>query len=152
MSLGQGTWTAPDVPAFADGVARVVELAERGAGEVVVMDAVGRGAADGARLEALFTEARAEEWAEFLADCGKFEAEIDKEIGKGKLTVAELEEEEQSLERLRRWYRDVKVRDVFGAPAAAEAEQRLAVCVQRLEYYTERVFRAVHGLDGTAGT
>jgi hypothetical protein len=31
---------------------------------------------------------------EFLADCGKFDAEIDKENGLGKFTVAELEEEE----------------------------------------------------------
>jgi len=30
---------------------------------------------------------------EFIADCGKFDAEIDKEIGKGKFTLAELEEE-----------------------------------------------------------
>jgi hypothetical protein len=36
-----------------------------------------------------------------------------------KFTLAELEEEEQSLERLRRWYRDIRARDVFGAPDAA---------------------------------
>lgn len=147
IPLGQGTWTVPDVPAFAEGLARVIELVQRSAGEVVTLDAAGRGEADSARLQALFTEARQEEWTEFLADCGKFDAEIDKEIGKGKLTVAELEEEEQSLERLRRWHRDLKIRDVFGAPAAAEAEQWLKACVLRLEDYTERVFRAAHGLN-----
>jgi hypothetical protein len=31
-------------------------------------------------MEALFTADREEEWTEFLADCGKFDAEIDKEI------------------------------------------------------------------------
>ena len=144
LSLGQGTWAVPDVAAFAPGVERVVELARRGDGDVIVLDAAGRGADDGARLEALFTAERAEEWAEFLADCGKFDAEIDKEVRKRKFTMAELEEEEQSLERLRRWYRDLKARDVFGAPAATDAEQRLRQCADKLAGYTDQVFLALH--------
>ncbi|HVW42861.1 MAG TPA: Chromate resistance protein ChrB [Amycolatopsis sp.] len=144
LSLGQGTWAVPDVPAFAPGVRRAIELARRGDGEVIVLDAAGRGHTDGARLEALFTAERAEEWAEFLADCGKFDAEIAKEVRNRKFTMAELEEEEQSLERLRRWHRDLKARDVFGAPAAAEAERRLQRCASRLADYTDQVFRALH--------
>jgi hypothetical protein len=144
LSLGQGAWVAPDVLVFAEGVKRVIELAERGEGEVLVLEATGRGETDAARLAELFTAERTAEWAEFLADCGKFDAEIDKEIGKGKFTLAELEEEEQSLERLRRWHRDLKARDVFGAPAATDADQQLKHCTERLEDYTERVFAALH--------
>ncbi|PZS15551.1 MAG: chromate resistance protein ChrB [Pseudonocardiales bacterium] len=144
VSLGQGSWAAPDVPAFAEGITRVIELAERGEGQVVVLEATGRGETDAAALVGLFTAERQAEWVEFLADCGKFDTEIDQEIGKGKFTLAELEEEEQSLERLRRWHRDLKARDVFGAPAAAEADQQLKHCTERLEDYTERVFTALH--------
>ena len=145
VALGQGTWAVPDVPVFADGLARVEELVERGAGDLMTLAATGRGDHDAARLTALFTEARQEEWTEFLADCATYDAEIDREIAKGKFTVAELEEEEQSLERLRRWHRELKTRDVFGAPSAAEAGDRLKACVAKLEDYTERVFRVVHG-------
>jgi hypothetical protein len=144
VSLGQGAWVVPDVPVFADGVARVVELARRGDGEVLVLDAAGRGERDVARLEELFTGERAEEWAEFLADCGKFDAEIDKEIRAGTFIMAELEEEEQSLERLRRRHRDIEARDVFGAPAAVEAARRLEHCADRLADYTERVLQELH--------
>ncbi|MCP2167620.1 hypothetical protein LX83_004493 [Goodfellowiella coeruleoviolacea] len=144
LSLGQGAWVVPDAPVFADGVARVVELARRGGGEVLVLDAAGRAQPDAARLEALFTAERAEEWAEFLADCDKFDAEIDKEIRTRKFTLAELEEEEQSLERLRRWHRAITARDVFGAPAAVDAGQRLQHCADRLADYTEQVFQALH--------
>jgi hypothetical protein len=144
LSLGQGAWVTPDVPAFAEGLKRVVELAERGDGEVLVLEAAGRAESDTARLVELFTAERTDEWTEFLADCGKFDAEIDKEIRIGKFTMAELEEEEQSLERLRRWHRDIKARDVFGAPAAGEAEQRLEHCAGRLADYTDRVFQALH--------
>jgi DNA-binding transcriptional regulator PaaX len=144
LSLGQGAWVTPDVPVFADGLKRVIELAERGDGEVLVLDAAGRAESDTARLAELFTAERAEEWAEFLADCGKFDAEIDKEIRLGKFTVAELEEEEQSLERLRRWHREIKARDVFGASTAVEAERQLQHCADRLADFTDRVFQALH--------
>ena len=144
VPLGQGCWAVPDVRAFAAGIARTVELAGRGEGEVIVLRATGRGAADAARLAALFTEARQAEWAEFIADCGKFSAEIDAEIAKGKFTLAELEEEEQSLERLRRWHRELATRDVFGAPGADEAAQQLKHCTEKLAGYTDQVFRALH--------
>ncbi len=144
LQIGQGVWVVPDVPVFAEGVARVTELARRGDGEVLMLDAAGRHEPDAARLEAMFTAERAEEWAEFLSDCAGFDAEIDKEIAKGKFSMAELEEEEQSLERLRRWHRDIKARDVFGASAATEADQRLKHCADRLADYTERVFAALH--------
>ena len=142
--LGQGVWAVPDAPVFADGIARTIALAERGDGEVTVLTAAGRGEPDAARLEALFTDERAEEWTEFIADCAKFDAEIAKEIRIAKLTMAELEEEEHSLERLRRWHRDLTARDVFGAPSAGEADQQLKHCTERLADFTERVFAALH--------
>lgn len=144
LSLGQATWAVPDVPAVADGVTRAAELAERGEGEILVLVASGRGEQDSRRLQDLFTEQRQEEWAEFLADCGKFDAEIDKEMRINKLTLAELAEEEESLERLRRWHKAIKSRDVFGAVAAEQAEQELKHCTERLQDYTQLVFDALH--------
>jgi len=144
LMLGQGVWAVPTTPAFTGGLDRAVRLAERGDGEVVLLEAAARDEANAARLEGLFTAAREAEWAEFLADCAKYEAELDKEIRINKFTLAELDEEEQSLDRLRRWYREIKVRDLFGAPAAAEAEQRLKHCAERLEDYADRVYQAVH--------
>ncbi|WP_280891877.1 Chromate resistance protein ChrB [Streptomyces sp. LBL] len=144
LSLGQGIWAVPDVPAFAEGVRRAVELTERAEGQAVTLQATGRDPEDAARFEALFTAARSEDWTEFLGDCGKFEEEIAKEIRISKFTLAELEEEEQSLERLRRWHRDLTARDVFGAPESAEARERLRQCQSVCEDYAERVFAALH--------
>ncbi len=65
---------------------------------------------------------------------------IDKEIRIKKFTAAELDEEEQNLERLRRWHRDLRRRDVFVAPSQEEADRRLKECEQRLEGFAEQVF------------
>jgi hypothetical protein len=145
VSLGQSAWLAPGAPAFADGIIRAVQLIEAAGGEAVVLDASGRRPADAERLAAVYTAAREAEWVEFLSECGKYLAEINKEIAKAKLTLAELDEEEHSLERLRRWYRELRLRDVLGAPSAAGADRRLKECEAKLEDYTQRVFQAVAG-------
>ncbi|MGA5895238.1 Chromate resistance protein ChrB [Streptomyces venetus] len=147
LSLGQGVWAVPEVPVFADGVQRALALTDAAGGQAVTLQATGRTADDGARFREMFTAARSADWAEFLADCGKFEEEIAKEIRNGKFTLAELEEEEQSLERLRRWHRDLTARDVFGAPESAAAAMRLKNCAAVCEDYSERVFAALHATD-----
>ncbi|MFF0575647.1 Chromate resistance protein ChrB [Streptosporangium saharense] len=148
LSLGQGVWAVPDVPVFADGVTRAGELTGQAGGLFVTLVATGRDGADAERLREMFTAARSADWTEFLADCGKFERELAKETTIGKFTLAELEEEEQSLERLRRWHRDLTARDVFGAPEAAQAGQRLRECAAACENYAERVFTALHEMPG----
>ncbi|MET9311936.1 Chromate resistance protein ChrB [Kribbella sp. NPDC003505] len=150
LSLGQGVWAVPQLPVFEASMQRTAELVARADGEVTVLDATGRSADDAARLRRLYDEARRADWTEFLADCTKFEEELAKEIRIEKFTLAELEEEEQSLERLRRWHRDLTGRDVFGTPESAQATARLKDCVARCEDYAELVFRALHQLPGHA--
>jgi hypothetical protein len=89
----------------------------------------------------MFTEAREAEWAEFLSECGKFEAEIEKEIRTAKFTAAELDEEEQNVDRLRRWFRELRARDLFVAPSQEQAERRLKACIEVLEDFAERVYQ-----------
>jgi hypothetical protein len=143
LALGQGVWALPAFPAFDQSVQRAIELAER-AGEVLFLDARGHDETQSRRLQDLFTTGREEEWIEFISDCGKYQAELDHELAEQKFTVAELDEEEQSLERLRRWYRELKLRDLFGAPSATEAEQQLRQCQTRLEDFANRVYSALH--------
>lgn len=144
IQLGPGSWAVPAQPVFADTAERVMDLVRRGDGEMFVLDASARDEASSARLQAAYTEAREAEWTEFISDCVKFMAELDHEIAIEKYTLAELDEEEQSMERLRRWHRELGVRDVFGSPSAPAAHGQLTECVSRLEDYTERVFQALN--------
>jgi ChrB-like protein len=139
VSLQQGTWAVPEGEGFDVGLTDVVEAIKAAGGQPVVL-AVAEASTD--QLAALFTEEREAEWGEFLSDCGKYEAELAGEVAKGKLTLAELDEEEQSLDRLRRWYRTIRARDLFGAPSAAAADQRLKDCAEALEDFAEQVYQA----------
>src|SRR5262249_23190072 len=118
----------------------VVGAMKAAGGQPVVLAVAEEASTD--QLATLFTTQREAEWAEFISDCGKYEAELAGEIAKGKLTLAELDEEEQSLDRLRRWYRTIRARDLFGAASAAMAERRLKECAEALEDFGERVIQA----------
>lgn len=143
--LGQSTWAVPDVPASHPVVRRLHELAEAGGGALTVLDATGHTGADAAHLDHLYTEQREQEWAEFHADCGKYLAELDKEETSGKYTLAELEEEEQSLDRLRRWYRELRGRDLLDSAATTNAATALKSCEAQFDLYAEHVYAALHG-------
>jgi hypothetical protein len=143
VPVGQGTWTAPDVPVCRESAAKARNLARAGNGELILLT-TRAGDDDAPKLRAQFDAARADDWAEFVADCGKFRDEIAREIAKRKFTLAELEEEEQSLDRLRRWLRTIRTRDVFGSPAAAGADEELAGSAAALEEFSAHVYRELH--------
>lgn len=91
------------------------------------------------RLERLYVDARDEEYREFVVECDRFLKEIQKEIAKGKLTTAELDEEEQSYERLSRWHREIQARALYQTRSAPAAERRLKECEAAIADYAERV-------------
>jgi hypothetical protein len=145
VPVTQGAWLMPATPLFVAAEQNVRELAERGSGEVITVEVTDKGDSPGSSaLASAFAAARVAEWAEFSADCDKFEAEIAKEIRIEKFTLAELDEEEQSLDRLRRWYRELKLRDVQDLPDGAAAEQRLKECAEVFDDYADQVYRAMH--------
>jgi len=143
IQLGQGTWALPDASTTADEIAKIVSLIDGSDGEVLVLDASGSAGTDQHRLRELFDGARRAEWTEFSSECDKAVAELRREIDHQKFTLAELDEEEQNVDRLRRWHRELTVRDRFGAADAADMQTRLDQCAAELAHFTELVYTAV---------
>lgn len=140
VPVSPGTWALPAGEAFQPVLDRAADLSAAGGGTFAVIDAAPRDAASTGLIRDAFAAARLDEWAEFEADCGKFEDEVAREHAKQKYTFGELEEEEQSLDRLRRWYRDLKKRDALQLPEAVSAESRLQQCSDVLDEYAEKVY------------
>lgn len=146
--VSSGVWTVPETPYFSSAVQKVVELANRGSGEVLVLPTPGAVDQAADPLRSAFRAQRLDEWREFSADCRGFEEEIAKETRNRKFTLAELEEEDQSLERLRRWFRDLKNRDALELPEAAAAEDLLGRCAALFDEYAGRVYSVLHAPAG----
>ena len=141
--LGSATWAVPNVPAVQPLVERLRTLAESASGSLIVLRADGHHERDVASLLGRYSDERGDEWAEFIADCGKYQDELAKEERQGKYTLAELEEEEQSLDRLRRWYRALRTRDLLGTTSVVDASASLKACEADFDLYAEHVYAAL---------
>lgn len=146
VQLGQGSWALPDSPPFDGFVGRLVGLVAEHDGEVFVLASGAADEATAQRIRSLYDEARRAEWVEFVSECGKCLAELEKEIRNEKFTLAELDEEEQNVDRLRRWHRELYSRDVFDSVDEVEIMGKLDECTAALERFTALVYAAV-GLD-----
>lgn len=143
VPISAGAWAVPDTAAFHPYLERAAELCRRGGGTLAVLAVAPRDDESEALIRSAYLAARLDEWSEFDAECGHYEAEIAKEIAKRKFTFGELEEEEQSLDRLRRWFQDLQRRDVLDLPQAEAAEARLRTCEELLDGYAALVYDAM---------
>lgn len=144
VPLAAGTWALPDLPVVEPVVDRVGALVARAeGGELMRLRATAWGDEDETAMAAMYANARDDEWREFTADGARYLAEIAKEHRIEKYTLAELEEEEQSLDRLRRWYRDIRARDLLGSSGREEADALLKQCVAAFDEFAEAVYARI---------
>ncbi|WP_344063074.1 Chromate resistance protein ChrB [Microbacterium pumilum] len=142
VPVSSGTWTLPDLPGFTAGLLAAKDAAERGGGSVSVFTAVPKDDTDMAALVDAFVAARRDEWRELIADTAKFTAEVEREIAKEKFTFGELEEEEQSLDRLRRWQRDLLKRNAVPLPEVDDADTAIESATVALDRFAQLVYAA----------
>jgi hypothetical protein len=103
----------------------------------------------GEDLVAAFNAARDDEYEEIVDRCRDFLAEIDKETAASHFTFGELEENDEDLAKLRRWFDKVKARDVLFAGGRADAADALARCATALDGFAAAVYQADR--DGSGG-
>jgi hypothetical protein len=89
---------------------------------------------------ARFKAERKQEYDEFLEQCEVFIGELDKETRGQKFTFAELEENEQNLQRLRKWIAKIQKRDFFKTKKSQEAISAYQGCKQILDAFTRQVY------------
>jgi hypothetical protein len=140
LQLQQSVIAFPDGEPFVRAVARIRAAVDEVGGSALVFRADPADATDDARMREAWNEARAEEYGELASECRKLVAEIDKEFDKQKFTLAELDEEEAELDKLKRWHERIRGRDVCGCERAQEAQDAFDAASEALARYTDAVF------------
>jgi Protein ChrB, N-terminal len=87
-----------------------------------------------------FRGLRDEEYTELIERCQGLLAELVKETKKKKFTFAELEENEDDLQKLESWLARVQTRDLFGGARAAEAMHSVEACKKALKVFADHVY------------
>ena len=87
-----------------------------------------------------FNAARDEEYGELLEQCEEFFKEIDMETARENFTFAEIEENEEELNKLKQWFEKIAARDSFGSPLQEKAKSMLTKCADLLDGFCEKVY------------
>lgn len=87
-----------------------------------------------------FNAARDEEYGELLEQCEDYFEEIEKELARNNFTYAEIEENEEELNKLKQWYKKIAARDTFSSPLQGTSKAALAKCEDLLDDFCNKVY------------
>lgn len=137
-----GVWVLPDTDAHARLFAELRETVQARGGKGAVLAVADPGQAIVGMIMECFGADRAREYDELGERCGAFLAELEKESRAGKFIFAELEENEQELEKLARWLVKIGARDFFPGDRRREAGETIDSCREALSAFAAKVYEA----------
>lgn len=121
-------------------------------GDAVLLETVGPGLSQQQKVIDRFKADRDEAYKEFLGKCDDFEKEIERETAAQHFTYAELEENDEDLEKLKGWLTKIRKLDFYQAALSTEADARVQHCALLLDGYAKRVFDAQEENAASAAT
>lgn len=137
-----GVWALPHTTAHARFFKQLQETVRSQGGRVFVLAVPESSPDTDAMIVERFRADRGREYDELGERCGAFLAEIGKETKAGKFTFAELEENEQELEKLAAWLAKIRARDFFPDERQVQAREMAERSQQALEGFSQRVYEA----------
>lgn len=140
VNIQQSMWVLPYNEENYAALLGITEEVERNDGDSLLMDCVFFDKKHEERVVGELNRVRDEEYGEFIGECGKYLKELEKEIRNEKFTFAELEEEEEELNKLVSWHGKIAVRDAFQAPEGNRAEEMLDQIQQAFDQFSELVY------------
>jgi len=139
-SLQNGVWILPRNPENTIFMERLLATIKQSGASGQIFLVQGLDQAIHEDILARFETDRDQEYDEFLEQCEAFINEIEKETHHQKFTFAELEENEQNLQRLRKWIAKIQKRDFFKTKKSQDAITAFQNCRQWLQNYTRQVY------------
>lgn len=125
VNIQQSMWILPNNEENYLTLQKISQDIELKDGESLLMGSVFFDENHEERVISLFNNIRDEEYTELINECEKYLKEIEKEIAKEKFIFAELEEEEEELEKLISWHKKIQIRDIFCSKSGEKAREIL---------------------------
>lgn len=140
LGMQNGVWVLPSSPEQVKFLQDLLEMIQSQGASGQILTAAPLNPAVEQDILARFRADREEEYTEFLERSQDFLTEIHKETEKQKFTFAELEENEQDLQRLENWLARIQKRDFTGGEKADQALAALENCRASFEVFSGEVY------------
>lgn len=92
------------------------------------------------RVKSAFAASRDEEYREIIGKCEDYAKEIQFEIDRQNFIFAEVEENEEELDKLKNWQKKVEKRDIVEAPLRRVAAEKIRACETLFQDFAQRVY------------
>ncbi|TCK25652.1 Chromate resistance protein ChrB [Pseudonocardia endophytica] len=142
VGVQNGAWMLPGGPVHEQFFGRLADYVHEHGGTAVVLRAGVGATTEDADIVARFRADRAKEYGEFAERGEELLGELRRESGRQNYSFAEMEENEQALDRLAAWLDKISARDFFPDDQAKDASALLERCRRALYTFTEEVYRA----------
>lgn len=141
VNIQQSMWVLPENDDNRLALENLSHEIEANSGEVLLMQSVFLYEKHQEKVVSSFNNIRDEEYKELIGECEKYLKEIEKEISIEKFTFAELEEEEEELNKLLSWYAKIEARDIFYSSQRDNAKAKLTLAKEYFENYNDMVYK-----------
>src|SRR5512133_2853818 len=140
LGLQNGVWVLPKAPEQIKFLEDLLESVQNQGASGQIFTVAPIDAAIETDILARFRADREEEYVEFQERSQDFLAEIQKESARQKFTFAELEENEQDLQRLTGWLEKIQKRDFLSGEKARQSAALLQTCQAAFEAFSSEVY------------
>jgi len=142
----RSVWVLPHSTERLAEIRKLVEDIESWKGEALLIEGKLVDKEDEEQLKKAFAQSRDEEYLEVIEKCEDYAKEIEFEINRRNFIFAEVEENEEELEKLKQWLRKVEKRDIVGAPLRKEALKHIRACEVLFQDFSRRVYEHIQGI------
>jgi len=136
----QSVWVSPYSLERVNEFKKLVEHIEgfKGTGLLIVGKILRKD--DEERIGKVFIDSRNEEYKEIIDKCEAYFKEIEYEIQRQNFIFAEVEENEEELEKLKQWLKKVEKRDVMKSPLRKTALEKIKMCEKVFDDFARMVY------------
>ncbi len=136
-------WVLPHSKKRIQHLTALVQDIESFHGEGFILEGKTLTAADEEAITHAVLSSNNEEFSEILHKCDDFLKEIDMEISKKNFIFAEVEENEEEFEKLKKWFKKIEKRSILETPLRKDAVEKLALCEQALDTFSQMVYNHI---------
>jgi len=144
LNVQQSLWMIPRYPGVDEEIEQITRAIESDGGSVSIVE--GEFIYGKEDVIADFNREREQEYTELLSYCQGFHEEMRTETEKENFTFTELEENEEELSKLTRWFEKIKKRDCFSSDIGETAAKEIEKCKAELQEFAQKIYEQ-HGIE-----
>ena len=148
--LVEGGWLLPDTEETASTIRGIMKAVEEMGGTASLYTVKHATGVQEQRAIERFRQERTKEYSEIVNECRKALKHIEWESERGEFNFEEVEELEGDLEKIRRWYNEIKKRDMWDCDTArSEVEKLISEIEKSLTDFTRTTCEKTSGITGS---